>query len=130
MASLNFVSMTQGSGISSISISSTNITTLQAGAPATILSLNLTLLQDALLDTSGNTMTLNGSTSGSGGWLVSGSGVVVLGTSNSYTGNTRVAAGSMLVLMDPDSLMGSTFDSSGGGDARGFRLTLSPTSAA
>jgi fibronectin-binding autotransporter adhesin len=64
-------------------------------------------------DPAGNTITLSGALSGSGGFTVSGGGILELSGANTYTGDTTVNAGSILRL-DSTSNSSGTFRAANG----------------
>ena len=109
-----------GSGLLSGAGSSTfNFTggTLQAGSSwSTSVPITLaTSSGSATFDTNGNTLTLNGSLSGPGGLTKAGSGMLLLTSSNSFSGPTTIVGGT-LQIANAMSLQNSTvlLSSSGG----------------
>ena len=105
----------------------TNVTfsgnsTLQAGA-AVSLSGNRNIVVNsgvtATVDTQGNTMTVPGVISGSGGLNKIGTGTLTLSGSNSYSGNTTVSNGT-LSLGNGNALAGSTLDYNNYGGSLSF----------
>ncbi len=74
----------------------------------------LVLLGGATFDTAGYAVTLSGSLSGAGSLTKVDSGTLTLATANTFTGNTLISGG-MLVLGDSLALQYSTLDTSGSG---------------
>ena len=111
---LSLSSLYQGSGAAAFNFSGG---TVQAAAPSTTIDVPIALTtagSNAVFDTNGNALTMNGPVSGPGGLLVAGSGTLTLAVSNSFAGTTLVCNGTLL-LGDPNALSGSTFDTSGSG---------------
>ena len=74
----------------------------------------MTLGGSATIDTAGNTIGLTAAVSGNGSLTKVNSGLLTLSTANTYTGNTLVSGGTLL-LGSGLALQNSTFDTSGSG---------------
>jgi len=83
----------------------TGSTTLQAGAPGLGLGNNLTVSQTGTvtIDNNGYNLALDGSISGTGGLIATGSGALMLNGNNTYSGNTTVNAG-ILGISSPNNV--------------------------
>ncbi len=110
---LTLSSLSKGSGTAAFNFGGG---TLQTTA-ATSISLPMTLTGsggNASVNTAGYTVSLAGPLSGAGGLAKIGIGTLTLVTSNTYSGNTLISGGS-LVLGSPLALQNSTLDTSGSG---------------
>ena len=111
---LSLSSLYQGGGAAAFNFSGG---TFQAAAPSTYVFMPVSLSapgNSGDFDTNGNSLALYGSLSGPGGLIVTGSGKLTLGVSNSFAGTSLVSNGT-LMLSDSRALSGSTFDASGTG---------------
>ncbi|MEI6082684.1 MAG: glycine-rich domain-containing protein [Verrucomicrobiota bacterium] len=101
-ATLNFNGGTLGVGAGGTTVSGTGAVRIAAS-------------QTAFVDTMGNNATINSVIQGSNGGLTkSGTGMLVLGTNNTFTGNLTVNAGTVMVMATNTPLANQTVNLTGG----------------
>lgn len=87
---------TNNSSIGSGGLAINNGATLQAAAPVSFVN-SVVLTGQGNIDTNGNSIGLSGPISGSGGFNKIGTGTLILSNTNTYTGDTNINAGSVIL---------------------------------
>ena len=106
-------SLTEGSGAAVFNFSGGTL--LARGSFSTSMPLTFNVPGgDATIDTAGYNVTLSGSLSGPGNLVKTDYGVLLLATTNTYSGTTLISGGT-LALGSPLALQNSTLDTSGSG---------------